>query len=264
MRTGRPLFQIVLLVVLAASCSGQAPAATPTPQSPSQAASSLLATAQPRVAGFPTPEDAIRQYMSGVSRSDVSAILQACAVDEMSAGFRFDLYTDRLQALALSSSLAPADYPFYADMNRTLQSGRLLGQVRMLVYSLLSSEKIDGSTIVPADKARADTFIKQVDPSRLAGLSVTDIRFPIAKYEQDERYLANAAATAASYGADEQTERLALFSLDGKFYDVGFTLLRYGTGWKVSSQVSNLAGTSALGIAQQTTVDEFDSVTSGS
>lgn len=263
MRTGRAFFTMVLVIVLVVGCSGQAPAATPTAQAPSQTATSTLATDQPGVAGFPTPEAAIRQYMAGVAGANVSAILQASAIDEMSSGFRFDLYTDRMQALLLSSSLAPADYPFYADMNRALQSQRVLSQALMLTYSLLSTEQIDGSPIPPADKARADTFIKQVDPSRLAGLTVTDIRFSNAKFENDERYLANAAAMAAIYGADEQTERLVLFSFEGKYYDVGFTLLRYGSGWKVASQVAYLAGTNALGTAAPTTVEEFDRVTSG-
>ncbi len=38
---------------------------------------------------------------------------------------------------------------------------------------------------------------------------------------------------------------------------IGFTLLRYGDDWKVSSQVSNLAGTSLLGAALPMTPDEY-------
>jgi hypothetical protein len=253
----------MLVAVLAVGCSAQAPAATPTLQPPSQPASSPLASVQGSAAVFPTPEDAIRQYMTGVAEAEVSTILQTCAIDEMSAGFRFDLMAERLQAFVLQSSVAPAEYPFYADINRTLHSDAVLHQVLMLSYSLLSSEQIDGRTIAPVDKARADTFVTQVDPSRLAGLTVEDIRFPNAKLEHESRYLASAAANASIYGADEQTQRLVLFSFDGKTYDIGFTLLRYGSGWKVSYQDSVLAGTNSLGTAQPTTVEEFDRVTSG-
>ena len=263
MRAGRPSFAMLLVGVLAVGWSGQALAATPPSQAPNGTAASPRATEQPGSAGFPTPEDAIRHYMAGVAQADVSKILEASAIGEMSTGFRFDLLADRLKAFVFPSSLAPADYPFYADMNRTLQSARVLSQVQMLAYSLLSSERMDGSVIAPVDKARADAFVQAVDPARLAGLTVADIRFSNARFEHDTRYLANAAAMASIYGADELTERLVLLSFDGKYYDIGFTLLRYGGDWKVSSQVANLAGTSALGTAQPTTIEGFDLMTSG-
>lgn len=262
MRTGRPLFLMVLLVVLAAAGSGQALAASPTPQTPNETAFPQ-ATGQPAAAGFLTPEDAIREYLAGVANADVSRILQASAIDEMSDGFRFAAAADRLQALVLTSSLAPAEYPFYADINRARSSDRILSQVTMLAYSLLSSEEIDGSVIVPVDTARAESFVREVDPSRLAGLTVEDIRFSNAQLEHKATYLANAATQASIYGADELTERSVLFSLDGNLYDIGFTLLRYGDGWKVLDQVAALAGTSSLGTARPTTADEFDRLTSG-
>ena len=201
--------------------------------------------AGPRAAGPATPEDAVRDYLAGVAQADVGKILDASAIDEMSAGFRFDIQTDRLKAMNLTGSLAPADYPMFVDMNRAQQSAIVLGQVRNLVYSLLSSEQVDGSIIVPADKARADAFITQVDPSRLAGLAVADIRFPLPRLEHDPTYLANPAKQAAIYGADELTERVALVTFEGQIYGIGFTLLRFGDVWKVSSQVSNLTGTNA-------------------
>ena len=49
----------------------------------------------------------------------------------------------------------------------------------------------------------------------------------------------------------------------GQYYYVGFTLLRYGSDWKVSEQVANLANTNALGTAQPTTVEEFNRLTIG-
>ena len=67
----------------------------------------------------------------------------------------------------------------------------------------------------------------------------------------DARYLENAARLASIYGADESTERVALFSFEGNYYYLGFTLLRYGDNWKISSQTSPLAGTSALGTASE-------------
>jgi hypothetical protein len=101
-----------------------------------------------------------------------------------------------------------------------------------------------------------------VDPARLGDLSVLDIRLPEPEAATDERYLENVARIAATYGADELVERLALIELDGETYGVGFTLLRYGDAWLVSSQASVLGNTSAIGTAEPMTRAEFDDRTS--
>lgn len=43
-------------------------------------------------------------------------------------------------------------------------------------------------------------------------------------------------------GADDSTERIALFELGGKHYRGGFTLLRYGKTWRVRRLISVYAG----------------------
>ena len=202
------------------------------------------------------------QYLSGVAHADMSAILSACAIDEAAAGFSFSAQVDWLKVMLLSQNPAPAQYPFYADMNRSFFTERILGQARMLSYSLLSSTPVDANPIV-ADKAKADAFAAQVDPARLAGLSVLDIRFPNAKFEHDAHYLANSKTIATIYGADDSTQRLALFSLAGTDYEAGFTLFHYANGWKVLFQTASLSDLPSLGTAQPITAKEFDSQTSG-
>ena len=254
MRQGRPLLSILILgSVLATGLVGVASAASPQPST----------EATTPTAEFPTPEDAIGHYLAGVANGDVGAILASSAIDEVARGFQFDLQVERLQAMMLLQSLAPADHPFYAEINQAIQSQRILSQVLMLSYSLLSSEQIDGRVIVPADLARAERFVADVDPSRLAGLAVQDVRPANAALQANERYLDIADTQAGIHGADELTERLALISLDGQLYDVGFTLLRYGETWKVLSQSSAMGETTALGTARPTTADEYERQTSG-
>ena len=65
------------------------------------------------------------------------------------------------------------------------------------------------------------------------------------------------------YGADELTERLALVAWNGKDYAVGFTLVRYGSDWKVLNQVSSLAGTPVTGAAKPVTQSDFDASVAG-
>lgn len=204
-----------------------------------------------------TPEAAVTAYLGAVAANDVEAILAATAVDEMATGFDFAASSDRMGALNLVFSLAPSEYPMYAEMNRYQQAAQILGQARNLAYGLLSDETIDGRIIAPVDEARITAFVASVDPERLNGLSLLDIRAPEPEAAADERYLEGTARQAAIHGADELTERLALVELDGETYGVGFTLLRYGDAWLVSAQTSVLGGTSLLGTAEPMTRAQF-------
>jgi hypothetical protein len=207
-----------------------------------------------------SPEDAVGEYLAGVAGADVERILGATAIDEVSEGYRFDESVDRFQAFMPVTMLAPA-VPFYVDINRARQTDQVLRQVLMLAYGLLSGEEIDGSPIVPVDKAWAQDFAERVDPARLAGIKVLDVRFPDPTYQDDERYQEVVAAQAATYGADELTERLALIYYEGQSYVVGFTLLRYGDEWKVGWQNSAISGMDSLGTAKPMSTDEFESLT---
>ena len=181
----------------------------------------------------------------------------------MSTGFDFVAAVDRLQAFIPGDTLGPAEYPFYADINRATLSYRILRKVQNLAFGLLSGEEFDGRVISPVDGAWAETFVNRVDPARLADLKVQDVRFSNARYEHNERQLANMAKLAAVYGADEMTERLVLFSFEGQLYDLGFMVIRYADGWMVFDQVAYLAGTDSLGTARLTTVEDYERTTSG-
>ena len=256
MRARRSFMPAILLLAMVVISSGPAWAASP--------AASPPASDQSDSTVFQAPEDAVRAYLAGVAAASTASILGASAIAEVSAGYRFDLMAERLGVFSFPTDLAPAEYPFFADVDQARQAARILGQVQLLAYSLLSGEAIDDKPVVPVDKAHVEAFERSVDPARLSGLSVVDIRFPDATFAHNAKYLANAAASAAVYGADELTERLALVSFEGNLYEVGFTLVRYGDHWKVLGQTSALANTSGLGTAQPTTLEEFDQQTSGS
>lgn len=271
MRTGRLAVLAILAALLCVGCSdtkspaaGSSTAAPPSVAGAPASAAALASTAAPAstaeatpAATYATPEDAVTAYLAGVAKADPDAILAASAVDEISAGFEFGLYVDRLQVMMLTQSMAPASDPFYIQINKSWETYQILTRVRNLAYSLLSTEKLDGS-VIPADKAKADAFAAQVDPKGLAGLTVKEVRFPLASMKNDAKYLKNMAAMAKVYGADESMERAALIALGQNTYTVGFTLLRYGNGWKVSDQYSALAGTDTLGTAKAISQADFD------
>ncbi len=223
-------------------------------------------TSEPTAAAVPgpplsTPEDAIREYLAGIADANVERILGATAVDEVSQGFRFDLMTDRIDAFSPETRYAPSEYPFFADVTRAMQTSQILDQVRMLAYSLLSetpigSETIRGTALDPDPLRWGREFVRQVDPSRLAGITLGDIVQPDPEHAESELTRSLYATMAATLGADDVTERLAIISFEGETYAVGFTLLRYGDEWLVDSQFSPLGGTDPTGIAMPYTVKE--------
>lgn len=223
----------------------------------------VVLSGQTLAAGSPTPDEAVREYMAGIAAADAERILGASAIDEMAEDHRFAASVDRLQAFMPHLMLAPAEYPFYVEVNRAQRADEVMSQVLMFAYGLLSGEAIDGSPIVPVDRAWAEDFVARVDPARLAGIEVKDTRFPRPDLESSERYLETAAALASTYSADELTERLVLFSFEGQTYSLGFTLLRYGDDWLVSAQSSPIGGTSTLGTATPMSVEEYESLTAG-
>lgn len=243
MQTKRILILVVLVALLTAGCSGSASAPV-----------------------FKTPEDAIARYFEGLAQSDLQKIAQACAINEMSEKFEFDSYTARLRAFLPFQSQAPAEYPLYVEINKAQLSAQIFNRVKLFAYRLLSQEDVagGGTIVLPEDATeRISQFIQDVDPKKLAGLELKKIGLPNKPLMSGAKYLENAAKLAGIYGADESTERVALFSFEGNDYYLGFSLLRYEDNWKISSQVSPLAGTSAMGDPTQTTVDEFEKMISG-
>ncbi|MEP7289005.1 MAG: hypothetical protein ABI947_24895 [Chloroflexota bacterium] len=222
-----------------------------------------IATAQNQTGNvsFKTPEEAITLYMQGVTQGDVGKILQACAINEVSENFKFDLYTDRLKAFIPYQSPAPSNYPFYVEMNKAQLTSQILGQVKIFVFSLLSSEKIADGNVIIIDPDRTAKFIKDVDPTKLAQLEVKKFALPNKTIMSSTKYTDNVTKIARVYGADEYTERVALFLFDGNYYFMGFTLLRYGETWKILNANSPLAGTSSIGAPQKTTEKDFEGVT---
>jgi hypothetical protein len=239
MQTKRVVIFIVFLALITAGCSGGGTV-------------------------FKTPEEAITSYLEGVAQGNMRKISQACAITEMSEKFKFDLYTEWLGGVFLPvQSLSPTDYPFYVETNKMQLSSQIVSRVKIFTYSLLSGEKVDdGSVITNMDTERINSFMKDVDPKRLYGLEVRKIGLPNKTLMSNAKYLENTAKIALIYGADESTERVALFTFEQNYYYLGFTLLRYGENWKISSPTSALANSNILGAPQKTTVEEFESMIS--
>lgn len=211
---------------------------------------------------FATPEEAISHFFEGLTDGDFTKILQASAVDEISENFEFELSVERLRSFAPFLSFAPANYPLYVEITRVEVTSRIANQVKLFSYSLLMGDDIALERTTPMDIEGARAIVSQVDPSRLTQLELIEIGLPSPTAMNSTRYQEHALRLAATYGADESTERVALFSFEQNDYVLGFSLLRYGDNWKISSLSSPLAGTTSLGAAEPITREEFTAMTS--
>ena len=205
---------------------------------------------------FRTPEEAIASYVGGVAQRDLAQVLDATAIEEMRDGFDFVAYVERLRAL-VPSMPAPADDPFFADLNAAQFTAAIAGQVKFLTYGLLTTSKVIEAKTVQMDAEGAAGFVAELDATRLSRLTIEAIRMPSPTLMASERYVANAGKQALVYGADESTERVVLLRFEGLHYGIGFTLLRFGESWKISNQSSPIAGTSNLGAPAPTTPEAF-------
>ena len=107
----------------------------------------------------------------------------------------------------------------------------------------------------PNDAARIPAFIDSVNPAKIAGLKIAKLG-----KEQGADVKKLSTENGEAFRSPERTERLVLYSLNGKHFIGGFTLLRYKDGWKLSEMVSNLGGTSAYGAVAPTSSEDIDSV----
>jgi hypothetical protein len=210
-------------------------------------------------ADLASPDEAIAAYLAGVATADLGAIRATLAAPDVAEHLDFVAMAGRVGAWG-PSMMGPSAGALFTGLNRLHQTAQVLGQTRILVYSLLTDIELDG-TMVQVDEAWAGAFVAALDQSRLAGLTLVAVGFPGAALATDQRVLDNFAALAAVWGADELTERVVLVVFEGATYAIGFTVVRYGRQWRISSQSSALAGTSALGAALPTTAEHFAALT---
>ena len=103
------------------------------------------------------------------------------AVDEMAEAYRFDQQVERMSSFSPIMP-GPVDSPFFADVQRVGWTGQLLGQTRMLVYSLLAPDALgvalEGGLLSDVDGVWASDLVAALDKSRLSSLVLADIRLP--------------------------------------------------------------------------------------
>jgi hypothetical protein len=195
-------------------------------------ASLFSALAQGDTPAFSKPEDAINHFVSALSENDLQKALQACAVEEFAQGYNFAGMVDRQKAFIPIQQMAPSEYGMFAEINRIGAMGTLVSQMKMMIYSFFVPEVKDGTPMyVGGSVDDAKKFAEAVNPEKLKNLKIVRIDPPMQSILSSEKNTMNFQRMAELYGAQEMTERIVLYELDGKLYLGGFGLLRYGQGW---------------------------------
>lgn len=210
---------------------------------------------------FPTPEDAIRHFVAALAENDFEKAVQAFAIDEYADGYDFNGMLDRLKALMPMTQMAPSEYEMFAEINKASALSTLANQTKMMVYSFFVPEVKGGTTMyVGGDREDAQAFAEAVDPGKLKNLKLLRIDPPVQHILNSEKNVENFTKMAVVYGAEEMTERIVLYELDGKLFLGGFGLLRYGEGWKILRLNSILANLSSFGTVEETTAEGYASL----
>lgn len=209
-------------------------------------------------ADLTTPEKAVSAYLDAVARQDFNAMIAVSSAGRMGEAYNFSTHVNRVGMFMPSAMPLPASGPFFVEINKAKFTAQIVQQVQFLIYGLMASDDILNGKPVRMESAAAAEFAGTVRAERLAGLSLVKTGIPNASMQASERYQANAAQMMKSFGADEATERLALLSFEGQSFALGFSLLRYGEDWTVSSQSSQLAGTTASGVPGRMSAEGFE------
>jgi hypothetical protein len=209
---------------------------------------------------FETPEAAIRHFTERLAANDLMGAFEACAINEADK-FDFIAYSRWINAMLLIQSDAPSQSPVFAQINCVKKMSFLAQQVKIMMYSILTDEKIDGKTIFQPGDDRIEQFAKNADSRRLAGLKVVKIELPIsAEILNSERARTYALREAKIYGADDMTEKIVVYQLGPNYFVGGMHLLKYGKYWRIVSLNSTYANMSVVGNVVRIPPEELDKI----
>jgi hypothetical protein len=190
---------------------------------------------------FGTPEAAIEHYVKSIAAADVDAAMTAFAVHDVAAHYDYAAVARFLPPVNPFSLYAPTHHDLYVRLNEMRLTAEAANAVKVYTYGLLVDPALEQAPAKPPTEADIAAFMAALDPSRLKALKLVRIDSAMKTAAANPEFLASQKRHAAFNGADEQTERLALYQLGQQSYSGGFQLLRYGNRWVISQPFSLLA-----------------------
>lgn len=207
---------------------------------------------------FDSPEAAIIHYFEKIAENDIEGALQACAVQECENKYDFKKQAIRNQSLMpLSVSYSPNKYDMYRIRNRIKMENYFANIIVSVCYSLTTDAPvIHGETMLFSNEAEVDRFIAEVNPEQLKDLKVMRIDYSCPSKQNSEQNQENFQINAATWGADEMREYVVLLELQNRYYMAGYSVNRYGEGWKING-TAPLTGMSGSGEVEAISEDDY-------
>jgi len=221
--------------------------AAPVATTPCEQASSSVSLA--------TPELAIRLYVENLAANNFAGASRAFAVHENAARVDFIRLVSWVRVFSAGVQNAPAEYPMFVELNELRAKAELAQATKFFVYSLLTDRDPEATQVVESE-AELQAFVQAVNPARLAKLRVLRIDEPRKSLAPEAQQVLK--KQAALYGADEMTERVALYELADQLFWSGFQLCRYDKTWKIRQFAAYYAGPPYGTWTTKTTRSEYE------
>ncbi len=215
---------------------------------------------------FSSPESAVEFCINAMTELNIEEALSACSINEYAEGYNAEAMFAQYNKI-YSSAPAPNQYEFYQSINQAKRLGDFAMQMKWFIYSFTESEAVktmlDGKLYELEEPAReASEFVKSVDPSIINDLTIVSIDIPNPDIFYSDDNVKKYQKTADNNRADEMTERVVLYELNGAYYYSGFQLARYGETWKITGLVSFVGDCTAYGSAKTITREEYEELVS--
>lgn len=244
------LFFIVLCFCMGCSAANAAePIVQPIPSATQSAQPTKKPTADDLY--FSMPEDAITHLVNSLKSGETEQAMGACALHTFNYHYNYETFAARTGAITHASGNAPGEHALYEDLNAQMRSGELSRQMLLFCYSFFVEGNLNEPQKVETER-EVRQFVETVNPAQLRELEIVriDEPYPDLLYEDVAQEMFEKQAEAL--GADEMTERIVLYRLNGKHYAGGFALLRYGNQWLVYRFNSIIANQNGYGGVQPT------------
>jgi len=191
-----------------------------------------LAAPRPR---FATPEAAVKHFVEHLAADDIDGAMQAYQIDDVVAAF------DAAARVRSDSGAALSDHRIMVGAAKISVMAKFARETRQFVYGLLLAGP-KPHTLTKASDESIQRFIRDVDPARLQAVRIVRVDQPKPTAMNSADGVALAKRRAARQAAEDSTERIALFELDGTYYAGGFSLLKSSDTWRISELESVFAG----------------------
>lgn len=209
--------------------------------------------------GFDSPEAAITDFVDGLRTSDLARSLADFAVDQSLTVYDGRARETYIQTLIAQGLRFPGADGNAQTINRAMLDGEAASQLLRLISSLLAPDVDLSQPTVDTDGSAYDAWAKSLQLNRLSALSITDpVSAPGQAVASQTQYQTLNAAQAKIYGADQLTERVWLYQLDGATYIGGADLVHYTTGWKLLRLGAVFADLDASGAVKPGTQADID------